>query len=528
MTRFFNTAGPVTCKDHYCLSPLSRIDLPAIRSLIHQKKYILLHAPRQTGKTSCLLALRDYLNHEGEYLALYINIESAQTARSDVGRGMKAILTELAHQAHRTFGDTSLQQSVYQSIEQFGEDSALKKVLSDWCLTLSHPLVLMIDEVDSLVGDTLISLLRQIRAGYPERPESFPSSVILCGVRDVRDYRIHSGKENEIITGGSAFNVKAESLRLGNFSYDEIISLCLQHTRETGQEFTPDALSAISNLTGGQPWLVNALAYETCFKNKTGIVRENPITLTLIMEAKEELIRRRDTHLDQLVDKLKEERVRRVIEPILAGEMFEQNFKPDDIGYLVDLGLITQDLNGSLKIANPIYQEIIPRELSWGAQTGMTFETGPYIDAEGNLALSDLLSMFTQFYREHSGSWLEIAQYKEAGPQLLLQAFLQRVVNGGGQITREYGLGMGRTDLFILWNRPDGSCQRFVIECKMIRGSRERTIETGLTQVSRYADTCGADEVYLILFDQSDKTWEEKICTDTREKEGMKIRIFGM
>lgn len=312
------------------------------------------------------------------------------------------------------------------------------------------------------------------------------------------------------------------------FSSKEIIVLCLQHTRETGQEFTPDALSAIGFLTGGQPWLVNALAYEACFKIKAGQVRENPITRSLVMEAKEELIKRRDTHLDHLVDKLQEERVRRVIEPILTGETFEQNFRTNDVSYLVDLGLITQDLNGSLKIANPIYQEIIPRELSWGAQTGMTYETGWYVDSKGRLVLSALLSAFTQFYREHSGSWLEIAQCKEAGPQLLLLAFLQRVVNGGGQITREYGLGIGRTDLFILWNLPDGRCQRFVIECRMVRGARETTIETGLTQVTRYADTCGADEVYLILFDRSDSTWEEKIFSDIREKGGIEVQIFGM
>ena len=89
----------------------------------------------------------------------------------------------------------------------------------------------MFDEIDALVGDTLISMLRQLRAGYEERPKRFPISVILCGIRDVKDYRIHSSNK-EIITGGSAFNIKAESLRLGDFSREECLELLidLQHT----------------------------------------------------------------------------------------------------------------------------------------------------------------------------------------------------------------------------------------------------------------------------------------------------------
>ena len=83
--------------------------------------------------------------------------------------------------------------------------------------------MVLIDEIDTLVGDTLISVLRQLRAGYDQRPERYPQSVVLCGVRDVRDYRIRSSS-GEIITGGSAFNIKAESLWLGDFSETETSS----------------------------------------------------------------------------------------------------------------------------------------------------------------------------------------------------------------------------------------------------------------------------------------------------------------
>ena len=93
------------------------------------------------------------------------------------------------------------------------------------------------DEIDSLVGDTLLSVLRQLRAGYQQRPGGFPQSVVLCGVRDIRDYRIRSST-GEVIAGGSPFNVAAKSLRMGDFTKAETRALMAQHTEETGQRFT--------------------------------------------------------------------------------------------------------------------------------------------------------------------------------------------------------------------------------------------------------------------------------------------------
>ena len=527
--KFFNTAGPVNCEENYCLSPLSRFDMQEIRSLIDQKKYFILHAPRQSGKTSCLLAFEDYINKNSQYYALYTNVEAGQAARNDVASAMRAILSGMLQRTNRSFPKLITSKETDKIIAHSGPYAALGSFFSLLSERLDKPLILMIDEIDSLIGDTLISVLRQIRAGYDTRPDNFPSTIILCGVRDVRDYRIHSERDREIITGGSAFNIKAKSLRLGNFSEKETKSLLLQHTEETGQIFEEEALDEVWRLTCGQPWLVNALAYEACFEMDVGKDRNNPITKPVITEAKERLISRRETHLDQLTDKLKEERVRRVIEPMLTGEIFEGSFRADDIDYAVDLGLITQARNGAISIANPIYQEIIPRELSWEAQSGISLNSAWYITPDGDLRLYDLLKEFVQFFREHSESWTEIAQYKEAGPQLLLQAFLQRIVNGGGHITREYGLGMGRTDLFILWTLPDGNFRRFVIECKILYGSREATINKGLSQVVSYADRCNADETYLIIFDRTKgKSWDEKIFTEEAEENGRTVTVLGM
>jgi len=152
---------------------------------------------------------------------------------------------------------------------------------------MPQPLVLMLDEVDALVGDTLIALLRQLRAGYTDRPAvPFPQSLILCGVRDLRDYRIHARSEPSPITGGSAFNIKAESLRLGDFTADEVITLLQEHTIETGQAFTPEVLDRVWHLTQGQPWLVNALAYHACFRQPEGRDRRRPVTVETITNSR--------------------------------------------------------------------------------------------------------------------------------------------------------------------------------------------------------------------------------------------------
>ncbi|KPA15275.1 ATPase, AAA-type, core domain protein [Candidatus Magnetomorum sp. HK-1] len=188
--KFFNTAGPVNCADHYCLSPLHRLDFHNVLSLINQKKYFILHAPRQTGKTSCLLELMNYLNQEGKYDALYLNVEAAQAERENINGAMRVILSEFATCARIHLKNTKINDMWLKILEESG-NNAFSEILTKWTETSDRPTVLFIDEIDALVGDTLISVLRQIRAGYYRRPGNFPQSIILCGVRDVRDYRIH-------------------------------------------------------------------------------------------------------------------------------------------------------------------------------------------------------------------------------------------------------------------------------------------------------------------------------------------------
>ena len=459
---------------------------------------------------------------------MYANIESAQAARDDVAEGVRTVLAEVAFQASMTLGDEGLEEVWPDALDRVGPRGALRQALAHWCLASPKPLVLLLDEIDTLIGDTLLAVLRQLRTGYPDRPGRFPHSVILCGVVDVRDYRIRSTAEKGLVLGGSAFNIKSESLRLGDFTEAEVLALIGQHTTETGQAFTGAALHAVWTRTAGQPWLVNALCYDACFRNEAGRDRTRPISEDDILEAQERMILRRDTHVDQLACKLREERVRRVIEPILAGAG-EQTWSEEDVGYLRDLGLIALQDDGAPRIANPIYAEVVPRHLTYAVQIGLPQERAWYVDENGGLDVNGLIASFQTFFREHSEHWVQrFDHYHEAGPQLLLQAHLQRVVNGGGLIEREYALGRGRTDLMIRWTQG-GRERRFVVECKLRHGDLESTIRQGLEQTRGYLDRCGAESGHLIVFDRSrERTWKEKIFRRDPSPGTAPITVWGM
>ena len=494
--RFFNTEGPVRSDKHYCLPPLDRWDLDEILSLIVQEKYFLLHAPRQTGKTTCLLALAAYLNREGRYRAVYANIEPAQAAREKVAMGMTAVVEQIARGARDQIGDRQATDLAESLIARSSGTTLVEEFLTCWQERASQPTILVLDEVDALVGDTLISLLRQLRAGYPKRPAQFPQTVILCGVRDLRDYRIHARSEAAPITGGSAFNIKAESLRLGDFNAAEVTALLQQHTAETGQVFTPDALDRVWTLTVGQPWLVNALAYETCFRMREGRDRSRPITMEMVEQAKENLILRRVTHLDQLADKLREARVRRVIEPMLAGTA-PGEVPEDDRQYLVDLGLLRRAGGGGLVVANPIYREVLPRMLASGPQDSLPQIAPTWLNPDGSLNPEQLLAAFLRFWRQHGQPLLGSAPYHEIAPHLVLMAFLHRVVNGGGTLEREYAIGWGRMDLCLRYGAVT-----LGIELKVWRDDEPDPLAEGLEQLDGYLAGLGLESGWLVIFDR--------------------------
>ena len=507
IARFFNTAGVCEPEDHYMLPPRRR--LPDVDSLIDQKAYFVVHAPRQSGKTTCFHHLARELTASGKYAAVLTSCEVARTARDDVDRGVNAVLYALFEDARLDLPE-ELRPPSPETVAAVPPEMRFKTALTHWCERSPLPVALFLDEIDALFGKTLLSVLHQLRAGYRSRPQGFPQGIALIGLRDVRDYRIrevpgtpdHVMRElQEILGTSSPFNIKVESLTLSNFTAEEVAELYAQHTAETGQVFTREAAELAFGLTCGQPWLVNALARQVVMREAPN--SETAVTAEHVEKAKEALILRRDTHIDSLVHRLREARIRRVVEPILAGEFPAEDLPEDDTAFVHDLGLVARGPSG-LGIANPIYREVIPRALTSETEIYLPVNERTYVRPDGRLDFERLLDDFVSFWQEHAESFMRRQPYSEAAAQLVCMAYLQRVVNGGGYIDREYAVGSGRIDLCIRWPLADGTYQRFALELKVWREGRPDPLEKGLRQLKRYLERLSLQEGTLIIFDQRD------------------------
>jgi hypothetical protein len=496
--KFFNTAGPCDPKWHYMLPPERR--LPDAGGLIDRGQYFVVHAPRQTSKTTSLRALARKLNKDGRFIALHFSCETAEPAGDDYVAAQRAILGAIAGEARIERLADDLQPPITWSDAQ--PENLLATGLTQWAEQAPRPLVLFFDEIGALRGQSLRSVLRQLRAGYPSRPLSFPWSVVLCGLRDVRDYKAASGGDPTRLGTSSPFNIKVESLRVGDFTEDDMRALYAQHTEATGQEFTEHALVRAFGYSRGQPWLVNALAREIV--DKIEVRRDAPILAEHVDQAKERLVVARATHLDSLAARLREPRVRRIIEPLIVGDVVPaDDTYDDDVSYVRDLGLLAS--GRPIRIANPIYREVIPRVLGARTEDSIVDDPKSFIQPDGRLDFNQLLLRFTHFWRQHGEVLLRGSAYQEAAPQLIIMAFVQAIVNGGGFIDREYGVGRGRVDLLVRWpyRKADGEqdWQREAVELKVRRGRLDPTAE-GIEQLDGYLEGLGLTQGTLVVFDQ--------------------------
>jgi len=518
MPRYFNTTGFCRPEKHYIVDPTRGL-MNSVNQLIENEQYFLIHAPRQSGKTTLLHSITKQINSEGRYIAVTFSMENAGTRQMPLKEAMFLTIKSLSALAESFLPADELPPSV----ASYKKDAGLLfDYLKDWSQQQTKPIVLFIDEIDSIFDDKMVATLRQLRNGFQLRPSAFPASVALVGLRDIREYKNKVKEIDGEMGSGSPFNIKAESFFLQNFTKQQIAQLFQQYTDDTGQRFSNEVVDLIHSYTGGQPWLVNAIANEITVK----ILKQDSqkeITTEIVDTAKENLIQRRDTHLDSLMDKLNNPRVKNIIQAIISGEAFSNDTFNDDLLYTLDLGIVIKTNNG-IKISNLIYNEIIPRVLNAGAHESLKPVIDPlWFIINGKLDMPGLLKEFQQFYRENAESWIDRFSYKECGQQLLLMAFLQRIINGGGKINREMALGRGRTDLLI-----EFADDKFVLELKI--KNPNYTQEKSLIQLSRYLDTVGLNSGYLIAFEPAHSTiipWEQRIKWNETEFEwqGMNRQI---
>ena len=524
MEKFFNIAGPCNPADHYMLSATAR--LPEIVSLIRKKQYFVIHAQRQCGKTTAILALRNEINAGGERVAMYCSLEAAEGV-ADPEKGIPMICERIRSASK---GIIDLKGSVTEV--EYQNDPTLRSIasggvsnlLSALSVAAGKPLVVFFDEVDCLCDATLIAFLRQLRDGAISKTKGvdFPASIALVGMRNIRDYKAKIRPDHESLGSASPFNVLTEAMTIRTFTDEEIAALYAQHTAATGQVFEPEALRLACEYTCGQPYLVNALA-RWCVEKIHHDDYSKPITAADMHEAKERIIRERGTHVDSLLERLKEPRVRRVVEPVVLGLEQGAPRNGDDCQYVLDLGILRDNGKGALVPSNPMYAEMILRYLSFDEQEAFKrrYQAPFWLKQDGSLDMPALMEEFQRFWRENSESDKEVYGYKEAMPHLVMMAYLQRVVNGGGHIVREMALGSSRLDLCVEFR-----ASRYAVELKMKRMFRP---DKSYAQLAGYLDKLGLSEGWMAVFDEDKaKPWEEKLFARDVEFNGKTLHIIGL
>jgi hypothetical protein len=540
--------------------------IPDISDMIQGKHYFVIHAPRQSGKTTCLTALTDRINSEGNYYALTCSLAYLRDT-VDAKEAMDEIVDQI---------DVALESSDVDDLSKlaYAFDSRpymskaggkVRLKLRDVSRALDRDLVIFFDEADCLMEDPLIKFLAQIRDGYLFRSNSprsrFPRAMALVGMRDIRDYMTKVRPDGVSKgPGGSPFNVREKSLTLTDFTREEIGALYDQHTAETGQVFEPEAIERAWHWTEGQPWLVNALAKDIIvgrFRNDYS----RAVTGTDIELAAQDIILRDETHFRSLRERLREPRVRRVIEAVIVGtSSLTTGISDDDARYAIDLGLLKPDPVDfkPKRPANPIYKEIIVRTLNEGIQADIPLDlAGKWMDGT-RLDMNGLLKAFQDYWRKNRKTLAEdnelesqveesvkeaLARFNvsdtgmgksiartvrknltdrsnEAFCLLVLFAFLQRVVNGNAKIDRDYALGRTRVDIFVQYKGFS-----YPLELK-IKGNRSR--EKSLDQLYGYMEESGAPSGWLIIFDRNmKKPWDEKLFWETVDSGGKTIHVVG-
>jgi len=518
--RFFNTTGPCNPWDHYMLPPEERLVGAQLHRYIKDRLYWVLHAPRQTGKTTFLQSWMREIISSNEVTACYTSLEACQgiTGRAEAMITMHKAICESARVNNMPIPELPLNNPellLYETMRKWAE------------LTAPKPLVVLFDETDVLEGEALISFLRQLRNGFASRAVGiFPVSVALVGMRDLKDY-ITITKEGVAPNPGSPFNIKEDSAVLSNFSQPDVENLFAQRTEETRQAINGDALEYVWEQSGGQPWIVNSL-----FKRATMRVLQkddySTVTLEHIKEAREQMILARETHLDTLAVRIQEPAIRKVIENIITGTPDPELTASEGFRICMDLGLVKKERNTPM-VANPIYKEVLARQLTYSVQDAIPEPEWQWEKPDGSLDMDALLKEFQKFWRKNSEVWEQKSDYTEAFPHLLLMAFLQRVLNGGGHIEREYAAGRGRMDLAVEYKK-----RIFIIEIKLVHtyDTPVDVRDEGLKQIQKYRDKIDTNApAYLVIFDRRDtakeKPWDEKIYWQEEAVPGGMVTVVG-
>ncbi|RKU19004.1 hypothetical protein C6501_01650 [Candidatus Poribacteria bacterium] len=522
--RRFGTQGPVHPEKNYVVSRAAELDDFIAR--IKDGRYIVIFAPRQTGKTTFFQRALDIFNYnESVYLPIPLNFEEFEESTSstfynyfyqDLCDEIVNVFEKKGHTLSETLRqfleNTNITDQV--SMRRFFEKfEALLKAEYDM-----HRVILIIDEFDGIPQEALVGFLRSLRRIYVSNSTpKCPHSVGIVGVKSIAQLNY----DRSI----SPFNIQDE-FHLSNFTCEQVHELLQQYTEEVGQSFLPEVIESIHKQTAGQPFLVNRIAQ--ILTDELDIPKTESITMDHFSQAHFQLLHERNTNIDHLTTNIRRNpRFASILMRITASDDgMAFNLRDDLISELATYGVIKSGTDGMCEIANPIYFYCILQTFK-PAVNGLEQEYLPedtregfldYLSTTGHIEMGALLDNFRDFIARVGFKILQVPDTpQESVGRHLLLAYLEQFVRlVGGFMHIEVQTGRGRMDLLITHNQ-----QKYIVETKVWRG--EVSYQKGKRQLASYLKLESAIEGYYVVFDH--RTNPEPRA-ETEEIEDFKIRSY--
>ncbi len=498
--RTFGTQGPVNPKDNYVVSRTEEIADFVDR--VKKGKYIVLFAPRQTGKTTLFRSAMDTLIADA-YFPIQLNFEAYVdlTPAAFYGYFIKDIHRAIEHVFEKKDAAPS------ETLNQFFDDTevtdhlSMRNFFQQLPRFLTHPdngqkIVLIIDEFDAIPPDAVRGFLHSLRYIYLDNSRlRCPYSVGIVGVKNITQLNY----DRSI----SPFNIQDE-FHLPNFTLAQVRELLEQYTEEVGQAFTPEVITAIHKQTAGQPFLVNRCAQ--ILTEALDIPTNETIAIVHFSKAHNQLLEEGNTNIRHLLTNIR--RDRRFERMLMRIASYERGlrFNPDDeiMDELSMYGVITKGADGMCEIVNPIYQHRILQTFkpAFNGLEGEYFseENGDdfidYVTPDGVIKMEALLDNFQDFIARVGFRILQVPDTpQEYVGQHLLYAYLDHFVNVvGANMFLEAQTGRGRIDLLIVHNQ-----RKYIVETKIWEG--DRYYQAGKKQLATYLKLEDAREGYYVVFD---------------------------
>ena len=498
--RTFGTQGPVNPKENYVVSRTEEISDFVDR--VKKGKYIVLFAPRQTGKTTLFRAAIDVLIVDA-YFPIQLNFEVYVdlTPAAFYDYLIKDIRREIKHVFEKRGTTPS------ETLNQFLDDTevtdhfSMRNFFQQLPHFLTHPdngqkVVLIIDEFDAIPSDAVRGFLHSLRYIYLDQSSPrCPYSVGIVGVKNITQLNY----DRSI----SPFNIQDE-FHLPNFTQGQVEELFEQYTDEVGQTFAPEVITAIHKQTAGQPFLVNRCAQ--ILTEEMNIPKNEMIAMAHFSKAHTRLLEEGNTNIRHLLTNIR--RDRRFERMLMRIASYERGlrFNPDDeiMDELSMYGVITKGTDGMCEIVNPIYQHRILQafKLAFNGLEREYFseENGDdfidYLTPDGMIQMEALLDNFQDFIARVGFRILQVPDTpQEYIGQHLLYAYLDHFVHViGANMFLEVQTGRGRMDLLITYNQ-----HKYIVETKIWEG--DRYYQAGKKQLAAYLKLERAQKGYYVVFD---------------------------